>query len=144
MRLTIQKVLLLKSVKIFASIENESLAKLASVLEEVEASRGDTLQIEDEISTSLYIIIDGKFRVIRQGKTLAELERGEVFGHTLMLYPQPSPYTVVALDDATVFRLDQDEFYNVLSEDVEIARGVITNLTQRLEELERNSKDRTF
>ena len=62
MLLTIEKVLILKSVKIFSSVPEAQLADLATIAEPVEYDAGETILKQGELGTSMYIVANGKVR----------------------------------------------------------------------------------
>ncbi|MBF0286691.1 MAG: cyclic nucleotide-binding domain-containing protein [SAR324 cluster bacterium] len=134
MRLTIEKVLLLKSVAMLADTPDHILAELASILTEISVSSGETIVKEGEIGTSMYIIIDGKIGVYRNNKKLAILGNREVFGELAALSPEARTATIVAEEDTQLFRLDQEALHEFMGQYIEVAIGIINVLCQRLRE----------
>ena len=132
MRLTIEKVLVLKSVSIFAHIPEDSLVDVAAAAEEVEYPAGAVIVRQGEIGTSMYIIVDGRVRVHDGGKVLGEMKAGEVFGELSALDPKPRSATVTALEETQVFKMSQDSLYELMSEHTDLARGIIRVLCQRI------------
>ncbi len=132
MRLTIEKVLILKTVKMLAETPEEILAELAGILTEITVSQGEVIFEKGEIGQSMYIIIDGKVRVHDGDHTIVTLEKRDFFGELAVLDPEPRSASVTAVEEAQLFRLDQDSLYELMAEHVEIARGIIRVLCQRL------------
>lgn len=56
----------------------------------------------------------------------------EVVGEMAVLDPEPRSATVVALTDCVLLRITSEDLDLLLSEDVEVARGIIQILCQRL------------
>jgi CRP/FNR family transcriptional regulator, cyclic AMP receptor protein len=131
-RLTIEKVLVLKSVSIFAQIPEDSLVDVAAAAEEVEFPAGSVIVRQGEVGTSMYIIVDGRVRVYDGGKVLVEMKAGEVFGELSALDPKPRSATVTALEETEVFKMSQDAIYQLMSEHTDLARGIIRVLCQRI------------
>ncbi len=132
MRLTIEKVLLLKSVPILADIPDQILAELASILTELSVSNGETVVKEGEMGAALYVIIDGQLGVYRNGKKVATLASKEVFGELAVLSPEPNSATMIAEEDTQLFRLDQEALHGFMGQYVEVAIGIIHVLCQQL------------
>ena len=60
MLLTIEKVLILKTVSIFADTPEEILADVAALLEEIDVTAGETILHKDDVGRCMYIIVDGR------------------------------------------------------------------------------------
>jgi len=135
MLLTIEKVIILKSVSIFAETPEPILAEMASILEEIEVKAGETVIRQGDIGTSMYIIIDGHVRVYTKDREIAQLGEREVFGEMAALDPEPRSATVAALEDTRLFRLEQEALYDLMAEHIEVARGIIRVLCRRIRKM---------
>ncbi len=129
---TIEKVIILKTVGVFARLDDPLLAEVAGVLEEEEVAAGQTILSEGDLGTSLYIIVDGEVRVHSGAYTLNHLKEREVFGEMALLDPEPRLASVTAVVDTSLLRLDQAPFYELLEDRIELARGIIQMLSRRL------------
>jgi len=89
MLLTVEKVMILKSVNIFAEIPDAVLAEVASIIEEVDIKKGELVFRKDDFGRSMYIIVDGKTRVHVGSKTIDVLGPRDVFGEMAALDPEP-------------------------------------------------------
>ncbi len=70
---------------------------------------------------SLFIVVDGKFRVERLGRELARLGAGEVVGDMSLLDSRPPSATVTALQDSMVFSIPQTRLQSKLQADTDFA-----------------------
>jgi CRP-like cAMP-binding protein len=129
---TIEKVIILKTVGVFARLDDPLLAEVAGLLEEEEVAAGQTIFSEGDLGTSMYIIVDGEVRVHSGAHTLNHLNEREVFGEMALLDPEPRLASVTAVVDTHLLRLDQAPFYELLEDRIEMARGIIQMLSQRL------------
>lgn len=129
---TIEKVIILKGVRIFAETPDEILADVAQILEEVEYNQGETIFEKGELGDSKYIIIEGKVRVHDRENTLNFLGERDVFGEMALLDPEARVASVTAIEDTRLLRLDQEPFFELMQERIEVARGIIQVLTQYL------------
>ena len=69
------------------------------------------------------------------GRDIDLLGADEVFGEMSLLDPGPRSASVTAVDDATLLRLGQEPFFELLAEYPEIGRHVMQLLTRRLRHL---------
>ncbi len=129
---TIEKVLILKTVDIFSGTPDEVLVDVASILEEVEYPAGTRIVEKGDAGTCMYLVVDGRVRVHDEGLTLNELGERDVFGEMAVLDAAPRTASVTALDDTRLFRLDQDALYELMSDRIEVVRGIIRILSARL------------
>ncbi|MEN9562884.1 MAG: hypothetical protein RIR73_1128 [Chloroflexota bacterium] len=129
---TVERVIVLKSLSIFAETPDKALAELAELLQEIFVQPGDVIVREGETGDSLYIIVDGKVEVVDDNRILNQLESRAVFGELSMLDSSPRTATVRALEETSLLRLDQVSFYEIMSDYVEVAMGTIQLLTRNL------------
>lgn len=132
MLLTIEKVIVLKSVGMFAKIPEESLIDVAAVAEELEFGPGKDVVKKGEMGTSMYVIVEGRVRVHDEGKLLGEMTAGDVFGELSALDPKPRSATVTAVEDTYVFKMRQDAIYELMAQQPDLAQGIIRVLCQRI------------
>ena len=66
---------------------------------------------------SLFIVIDGEFRVSKSNRDLARLGAGEVVGDMSLLDSRPASATVTALSNATAFEIPQAKLRSKLAGD---------------------------
>ncbi len=129
---TVEKVLFLKSIDLFRLIPGEDLAQVASITEQCEFDAGESLITEGDLGDSLYLIIEGRVDVVKGGATIARLGPKECAGEMSILDSEPRSATVRASAPTVALRLGREEFDGLLEERIDIARGIIKVLCQRL------------
>jgi CRP-like cAMP-binding protein len=129
---TIEKVIILKSVNIFAETLDEILADVAQVCEEVAICAGEAVFEKGDTGDSLYIIVSGKVRVHDGEHTLNFLGERDVFGEMALLDPEPRSASVTAAEDTQLLRLGQEPFFELMEDRMEVARGIIKVLSRHL------------
>lgn len=132
MLLTIERVIILKSVGIFSEVPEEDLVEVASIVEEVEVEAGKEIIKKGDIGTSMYIIVKGRAKVHDGEKVIAELPERTVFGELAALDPEPRSASVSALVDCELFKLEEGPLYDLMAEHVEVVRGIIRVLCRRM------------
>lgn len=130
--LTIEKVLFLRSIPIFAQMRDADLAELAAIVEEVHARPGERIFAKGDISQSMYIVVSGQVRVHDGDRTIAMLGPRDLVGELSALDPEPRLASVTAFDETHFFRLDHDPLFELMSEHTSVARALIHVLCDRL------------
>lgn len=132
METIVERVLILKSVNLFSRMPDDALAELADVLTEVHVPAGTTIVEKGEAGSSLYVIVDGRVAVLDGSRQLNILGDRDVFGELSLLDTEPRSATIRAETDTHLLRLDQEPFYEVLADRIEVAMGAIQMLTANL------------
>jgi CRP/FNR family transcriptional regulator, cyclic AMP receptor protein len=131
---TVEKVLFLKSIDLFSQIPGEDLAQVALIASEESRESSEDIFVEGDVGDALFLVIEGKVRVHRQEKTIAELGERECFGEMALLDASPRSATVTALADLTLLKIAREDFEDLLTEKHAISMGIIKVLTRRLRE----------
>jgi CRP-like cAMP-binding protein len=137
MLLTIDRVVIMKSVDIFADTPERILASVARIVEEVDLAAGETLFREGDPGDCLYIVVEGELRVSSRDRTLVLLGPGKIVGELALLDPEPRSASVAASRDTLLFRIDKEPFDEVMADRPEIALGIIRSLARRIRQLGR-------
>lgn len=132
MHSTVEKVLILKSVNLFKSTPDDALAELCDIIGEVEAPAGTNIVEKDEQGSSMYIIVNGSVAVMDGERVVNVLGERAVFGELALLDTEPRSATIRAMEDTLLFRLDQEPFYELMSDRIEVAMGTIQMLAGNL------------
>lgn len=132
---TIEKVLFLKSVDLFSQIPGEDLAQIALIAREVEFDQDACIIRQGDIGDCLYLIIEGEVKVVTDGAEVTRLGAKECVGEMSLLDSEPRSASVYAVTDVVLLKINQEDFYEMISERSEIAQGVIVVLTRRLRKM---------
>jgi HEAT repeat protein len=130
--LTIERVITLKAVDMFSRASEEVLTEVAGILEEVDARAGEVVFEKGADGDSMYIIVSGRVRVHDGDRTIGELGPRDIFGDLALLDPEPRVASISALTDASLLRLDREAFAELMAGNIEIVRGVLHVLCERL------------
>lgn len=131
--LTIEKVIILKQVNIFASTSEEFLADLASLMDEMRIQAGGEVIAEGTEPNYLYVVVEGALLVKHDEHVLAELGANEVFGEmSLFLDEKEHTATVISRVESHLLRLHKDDFMEILYDYPQISQGIIRELANRL------------
>lgn len=129
---TVDRVVALHRVPLFADVPGRVLAALAMRATEVEVAAGDVLIEQGAVEDHLYAVVSGRF-VARDGeRTLRELGPGSTVGELAALAPEPRSASVTALEDGLLLRIDKVLLDELLADRPELSRAVIASLVRML------------
>jgi HEAT repeat protein len=134
---TMERVLLLRRVAIFAKLTPEDLQEIAVVAHERVFQEGDALCTEGEEGDELFILVEGRVRVIKQAngemKTLRIIEPVEQVGELAILRRQPRSATAVAEGGPVrTLVITAQAFASILRDRHEVALATVSALAERL------------
>src|SRR5712691_6809910 len=89
----------LQQVSLFAACSRKDLQLVARRAEDVRVPAGKTLISEGETGHEFFVILDGKARVLKRNRKIAELGPGGAFGELALLEKAPRNATIVADTD---------------------------------------------
>ena len=139
---TVERVLFLKAVDFFEEIPSELLIQVARVAEEESFQTDATLIAEGDEGDCLFLVVEGKVRVLFEGRELARLGPKQCVGEMSLLDAEPRSASVIATEPTLCLRLDQEPFFDLLAEHPELARGLIGVLSRRLREMAHHERNR--
>ena len=125
MLLTIEKILVLKSVPLLSSVPENQLVDLATIAESVEYEAGEVIMNQGDLGTSMYIVVDGRVRIFDGDEELGDHGDRAVFGELAALDPEPRAASVQAIEDCTLLRIDGDSLYDLMSGNKELTKGIV-------------------
>ena len=129
---TIDRVVALQRVALFADVPGRTLAAVAVRATEVEAGAGQVVIAQGTVEDHLFAVVRGRL-VARDGdRVLRELETGATVGELAALAPEPRSATVTALEPTLLLRIDRPVLDELLADHPELARGVITSLVRMI------------
>ena len=129
---TIERVLLLRTVAMFAETPDDVLADVAALMREVHAEPGQRIIEKGELGTAMYILVTGSARAHDGDVDLATMGERDVFGELAALDPEPRSASVTANEDSVLLSLEHAPLMELVGDRPEVARGVIRFLCQRV------------
>ena len=131
----IERVLLLQSIEIFGSVTTEQLSHVAMISREITVEPGKVLYREKDPADGLYVVISGSVSVSRGGQTIDRIGQNGSFG-VWALFDDESRLTDARANEFTrLLFVPRDEFYEVLSDHVDIVQGIFKHFVQRIRDL---------
>lgn len=134
------RVKLLKSVELFAGLEDSDLAQLASLCREARFNRGEVITAQGADADDLYLVRDGMVEVLlsqaatpNQSRMVVSLGAGQIFGEMALVDNGPRSATVRAARDGTALDvIPRDAFVELCERNARIGYRVMRNIAADL------------
>ena len=136
MNFSLEKVLILKNIPIFADVSESSLSDFIGVCEEQAFTKGKIILQKGQVNDALYIIITGAVQITTEQGVVTEAGAQEFFGEVSALSPSPLDKQVVAIEDTVVLKISSKNLYEIMALHTSIAKGIIKTLANRLKVLD--------
>ena|SRR5439155_25550115 len=127
----------LRQARLFAELPKRHLRSIARASAVGGYRKGDVVVEEGAPGSSFFVILDGKARVVRAGRTIAHLEPGNFFGEISLLDGGPRTATVLAETDLRCLDLAREDFREMLEGEPAVAMRVVKELARRLRDYEK-------
>lgn len=126
----------LAAVPLFAALSKRDLQKIAKASTQLTVEQGRTLVEQGATGHEGFVIVEGEAVVKRNGRKIATLGPGDVFGELSLFDGGPRSATVTATTELEVLVIGQREFTGVLDEVPGLAHKILANLAGRVRELD--------
>ncbi|RPI11295.1 MAG: cyclic nucleotide-binding domain-containing protein [Acidobacteriales bacterium] len=131
----VEKVITLEGVELLRSLTPEQLSRIASIAKEMLIPSGKVVLDPAQPLDALYVILDGTVELSRNGQRLHVAGQNEVLGAWALFDEEPMPVIATALEDAKLLRITRDDFFDLLSDNLEIAASIFSTLVKRFRKL---------
>jgi hypothetical protein len=134
---TMDRVLFLRQVPIFARLEPEDLQQIAELSVERVYEPGDPLVREGELGDELFVIVDGAVRVTKRSngdeRVLRQLGKGDHLGELAILREQPRSATAIPEGrPVRVLALRGEALTAILEDRPAVSLAMLSSLAERL------------
>lgn len=136
-------------VPLFAGLNEQQFAALASRASQASLRRGEVLFEEGEQGDRLFIVTEGKIKLGHSSNDgreslIAILGPGEIIGELTLFDPGPRSTTATAVSSATLLSLDHSDLSALLDQSPEAAKHMLRALAQRLRRTNESLSDLVF
>ena len=122
---------------LFAGLSGRDRRAIAKITGLVRYREGTPVVREGARGSVFFVILEGKAKVTRKGRTLGRLRRGDFFGEMSLLDGEPRTATVVTEADSTFLTVAAREFQRVLAREPNLALRMLQVVAGRLRATER-------
>jgi hypothetical protein len=122
----------LREIELFREFTMAELVTVYNVLTLTHVERGHTAIREGDQGEYLFVIVEGRCEVSREGSAIATLGPGAHFGEMALLNQRPRTATVTALERTRLLRLDRVSFHTLIGREPTIASKFLWKFAQTL------------
>ncbi len=101
-------------------------------MDELTLLSGRVIARQGSVGREVFVIVEGRARVERDGKLIARLKPGDSFGEMSLIDGQPRSATVVADGEVVALVVDPRAFSSLLEDVPQLARRLMVALCERL------------
>ena len=123
---------ILKSVVIFSESNKEILEQLASKLEDIEIEKSEEVFHKGDHLNAMYIIVSGSVLVHDDEHVFTEFSENDFFGEYSLIDSSARSATVTAQERTHLLCLDQNDFTEIIENNVDVSKGILKALIKRL------------
>jgi CRP/FNR family cyclic AMP-dependent transcriptional regulator len=128
----------LATVPLFGELSKRALERIAKETDELGFEPGEVIVQEGSLGETLFVVLEGAAKVVRGGRTIAQLMPGDFFGELSALEPGPRTASVIAVTPVRVLRLFRHTLMALLERDPRLTIRLLEGVVRRLREVERN------
>jgi len=128
----LERVIVLKNTPLFSETPENVLTSIVPIMNEVTYHEGEEIFQKGAIGNCMYVIYSGEIGIVDHEVIFATMGKGDIFGELALLDSEPRSATALAKTDVLLFRIDQDDFYDLMEERDELLRSVLRILCQRI------------
>lgn len=136
MRKRDEKIILLRSLPLFAGASERELRSVASVADIVSVEAGRALCRADRRATESYVIITGMVDIVVAGTAVASLRRGQIVGELGVIDGEPRSADVVAATDVTALAISAPELRALIETSHSVRMAMLRQLASRVRTLD--------
>lgn len=128
----VERVIILKSTSLFADTPDTILAEIAGIVKEVRIGPGTQVFAKGDDGDCMYIIYEGEISIHDGNHEYAVLRNRDFFGELALLDSESRSTSATTKAETLLLRIDQYDFIELLSDRSEVAKGILTILSQRI------------
>lgn len=138
--ITLEKVLVLKTVALFKYTPEEILLIVAEAMKEELVEAGQLIIKKGDFGDVMYIIAEGSVKVHDGELVFATLGKREVFGELAALSPEKRIASITAQEDSLLLSIDSELLYDLMDMHSGLAKGIIQMLCHRARLISANAQ----
>lgn len=127
----------LKAIPLFEGLSARELKMLLGNLKEDWFNPGDDIVSADDVGGRLYILTEGRAKVVVNGRTVRTIGPGGYFGEMSLIDNSPRAATVRAETQVKAVWLGRQPFMNLLEENWSMTKKVLADLCARLRQADK-------
>jgi len=130
------KVELLRHIPLFKSCNPHALEEIGRLADEVDVPDGYTLIREGTFGEQFILIVEGRVRIDRGGKTIRTMGPGEFLGEIALIDKGRTTATATTEGPAKLFIVGHQAFHSLLDQSPAVRLDIMTALANRVRQNE--------
>ena len=131
----VEKVIALEAVDLLKNLTPDQLSRIATIAKEVTYPPGATILEPTKSADALYVILDGAVEIATRDGASTSARQHDVLGAWALFDPEPLHVTAKAVEDTRLLRIGREDFYDLLSDNMEITASIFSMLVRRFRQL---------
>jgi CRP/FNR family transcriptional regulator, cyclic AMP receptor protein len=126
------------TVPVFESLSKRHLKRIAGLMSTDRYHDGATVIKQGDPGDAFYVTVEGRAKVVVDGKTVHRLIPGDHFGEISLLDGGERSATIVTETPVTLLRLSRSSFLKVVRNDPDLARALLASLARMVRRVDRS------
>ena len=125
---------LVETMDLFKGLSPDELMKLMSMGLTAAVHKGEKIFKKGTVGEEMYVILEGKVKIVDEDQVLATLGKGEMFGEMALFSEEPRNATAVAEESSSFFLLTKKSLHELFTRKIAITLllNVVGKLSERL------------
>lgn len=128
----------LSGVPMFAGFSKRHLQRLAASADEVRFGPGERIVEEGNPGETLFVLLEGQVKVVRNGTLRTRLVPGDFFGEVSVLDGGPRTASVIAETPVAALRLFRRTVLELVGSEPQLALSLLEGIARRIREIDRS------
>ncbi|MDJ0838173.1 MAG: cyclic nucleotide-binding domain-containing protein [Acidobacteriota bacterium] len=124
----IEVILFLREVELFHFCTAEEILRIASIVRERRFEAGRTIYEVNESAEDLYCVVKGMVGLSGKDSDPEPVMPGQAFGYLEILSGRRRDLRAVAREDTLVLAIDEEDFFDLLSNNIEIVKSLFRHM----------------
>lgn len=131
----VERVIALEAVDLLKNLKPDQLARIASIAKQVTYPPGSVILDAKKSTDALFVILDGTVEIRTPEGVSTRAGQNDVLGAWALFDTEPLNVTATAIEDTKLLRIGRDDFYDLLSDNMEITASIFSMLVKRFRQL---------
>ena len=129
----------LSGVPLFADLPKRHLQRLAREADELAFAPGDQIVRERSLGETVFVVMEGRAKVTRNGRRVGEVLPGDFFGELSAIDGGPRTASITAVTPVRVVRLFRRTLRKLLQDEPQLTAKILDGIVRRIRQVERRS-----
>ncbi len=135
----IEVILFLREVELFHFCTAEEILRISAIISERHYLAGQTVYEHKQAADDLFCIASGSIQLAHDDDEKQCLGPGEAFGYLEILSGRRRDHQAVALEDTRVLAIDEEDFFDLLSNNIDIVKSLFRHMANLFLDKEQRS-----